>query len=64
VRIKKPRESRRVETSQGIPIVAIRVDRAQQIIEDPERYFEEARSRAQELVERDMRLARRRATDS
>ncbi len=54
----KERRARRAHKREGLVIVDS-IDRGQLIIEDPEKYFEEARARARAQVERDMERERR-----
>ncbi len=54
---KVTRRDRRALGRRGLPMTNT-IDRGQQIIEDPERYFAEARERARKQVERDLERER------
>jgi hypothetical protein len=55
VKVKRAQQHKK-QPPTGITVTVTRVDRGQQIIEDPDRYFDEARERAREQVERDRKL--------
>lgn len=52
------RRQGRVLGRQGIKVIG-KVDRGELILEDPNKYFEDARERARAQVERDMQRERR-----